>query len=119
METKDAIVAFAALAQESRLKAFRLLVRSGAQGLPAGEIARRLGVPHNTMSTHLAALTQAGLLTSRREGRTVTYAVDLAGTRALLAFLLEDCCQGRPELCAPVLASVLPGCCETEPGRLQ
>lgn len=111
MDIQHASETLSALAQESRLQAFRLLIRAGAPGLPAGDIARALDIPHNTLSTHLAILTRAGLLTSRREGRSVIYAVDFDGTRALLGFLLEDCCQGAPELCAPVLDSVLAGCC--------
>lgn len=113
MDISRATNALAALAQESRLTTFRLLVKAGMPGLPAGEIARALGIPHNTLSTHLAVLTRAGLLRSRREGRSVIYAVDFDGTRALLGFLLEDCCQGSPEICSPALDAVLRGCCET------
>ena len=103
--------ALAALAQESRLEAFRLLVRAGSEGLPAGDIARTLDIPHNTLSTHLAHLTRAGLLSSRREGRSVIYRVDFEGTRQLLGFLMEDCCLGSPEACGLALESVLPACC--------
>lgn len=106
-----AVRAFGALAQESRLAAFRLLVRAGESGLPAGEIARGLRIPHNTLSSHLAILTRAGIVRSRREGRSIIYAVDFDGTRSLLAFLLEDCCQGRPELCSPAIESALSECC--------
>lgn len=112
MDIGRATCALAALAQESRLTTFRLLVKAGKPGLPAGEIARTLGVPHNTLSTHLAILTRAGLLRSQREGRSVIYAVDFDGTRALLSFLLEDCCQGAPEICSSALDAVLRGCCE-------
>ncbi len=111
MEITTAVQAFAALAQESRLAAFQLLVRAGAAGLPAGDIARALDVPHNTLSTHLSTLTRSGLVRSRRESRSIIYSVDFHGTRALLAFLLEDCCQGAPELCSPAIDSVLAGCC--------
>ena len=104
MDTSRALEAFAALAQDTRLAAFRLLVAAGEGGQPAGEIARRLQVPHNTLSTHLAALTRAGLVRARREGRQVIYAADAAGIRALLDFLLRDCCGGRPELCATLPA---------------
>lgn len=107
----EATDALAALAQESRLEAFRLLVRAGADGLPAGDIARTLAIPHNTLSTHLAHLTRAGLLQSRREGRSVIYSVDFEGTCGLLGFLIEDCCQGTPEACNLALDSVLPACC--------
>jgi DNA-binding transcriptional ArsR family regulator len=111
MEIRIATACLSALAQESRLQVFRLLVEAGEEGLPAGEIARAVGVPHNTMSSHLAILQQAGLVQSQRQGRSVIYAVDLSGVRDLLAFLLEDCCQGRREVCAPLLDAVLPACC--------
>lgn len=111
MDINEATRALGALSQESRLQAFRLLVRSGADGLRAGEIARALGIPHNTMSSHLAILANAGLVDSRRESRSVIYSIDFDGTRELLAFLMEDCCRGRPEVCSPVLDSVLSGCC--------
>lgn len=101
MDKSAAIRALDGLAQETRLDAFRLLVRAGEEGLPAGEIARALGVPHNTLSSHLAVLTGAGLVASRREGRSIIYRADFAGTRSLLAFLMEDCCQGHPEACPP------------------
>lgn len=112
MDKIDAIKALSALAQESRLEAFRLLVRGGPEGLPAGEIARTLEIPHNTMSSHLAVLSNAGLATARRQGRSILYAADLDQIRGLLAFLLEDCCRGNPDVCAPLLARVLPECCE-------
>lgn len=111
MDISITIKALAALAQESRLKVFRLLVRSGTEGLAAGEIARRLEIPHNTMSSQLSILTNAGLVDSHRDGRSIIYSVDFDGTRQLLAFLMEDCCQGSPELCASVLDSLLPDCC--------
>lgn len=114
MDVNTTVKALAALAQESRLNAFRLLVRGGPAGLAAGEIARKLGVPHNTLSSHLSILVNAGLIESRRAGRSIIYSVDFAGTRELLSFLMEDCCQGQPELCAPVLDSLLPDCCATQ-----
>src|SRR6476619_1109831 len=92
MDLTRATEALGALAQESRLKVFRLLVRQGPAGMAAGDIARALAVPNNTMSSHLATLSRAGLIGSRKESRSVIYAVDLDGTRALLSFLLEDCC---------------------------
>jgi ArsR family transcriptional regulator len=110
MDDTKAVKALSALAQESRLEAFRLLVKRGPEGLAAGEIARKLRVPHNTLSAHLSILANAGLVTSRRAGRSMIYAVDYGGTRGLLAFLMEDCCRGEPKLCAPLLAAVLPGC---------
>ena len=111
MEIRAATRSLAALAQESRLSAFRLLVRAGGDGMAAGAIAQTLDIPHNTLSTHLAALQHAGLIRSRREGRSIIYSVDFDGTRALLGFLLEDCCQGAPEVCTPALDSVLADCC--------
>jgi ArsR family transcriptional regulator len=111
MDTLAAVGALGALAQESRLKVFRLLIRAGGAGMAAGDIARTLGVPHNTMSSHLAILSRAKLVSARKEGRSVIYAVDLEGTRALLSFLVEDCCQGEPEACAHVIDSALAACC--------
>jgi DNA-binding transcriptional ArsR family regulator len=111
MEISEAVSALGALAQESRLKVFRLLVRSGPTGLAAGDIARKLHVPRNTMSSHLAVLSRARLIASRKDGRSVIYAVDLAGTRELLSFLLEDCCRGKPQLCASLIDSTLAECC--------
>lgn len=102
MEEQRAVVALSALAQSSRLRAFRLLVRAGAEGLPAGVIAEKLGVPPATLSFHLGLLTQAGLVEPRRQGRSIIYALRVEGMRELLGFLSSDCCQGRPELCAPV-----------------
>lgn len=108
MDERTAVEAFGALAQDTRLRAFRLLLQQGPDGLPAGEIARRIGTPPNTMSTHLAILTRAGLIQARRESRQVFYGVELTGFRALVAFLVEDCCGGRPGACAPLLDAALP-----------
>jgi ArsR family transcriptional regulator len=111
MDTNQATKALGALSQETRLETFRLLVRAGIEGMAAGEIARALDIPHNTMSSHLSILANSGLIDSRRDGRSIIYSVNFDGTRDLLSFLVEDCCQGRPEVCAPLLDSVLPGCC--------
>ncbi|MGE5259533.1 MAG: ArsR/SmtB family transcription factor [Actinomycetota bacterium] len=111
MEVTQAIEALAALAQESRLKVFRLLVRQGALGMAAGEIARTVGVPANTLSSHLAILSRAGLIASRKDGRSVIYTMDVAGTRALLSFLVEDCCRAEPNVCNQLIQSALAGCC--------
>ena len=108
MDKISAIDSLAALAQETRLAAFRLLVEAGHDGMPAGEIARALGVPHNTLSTHLAILTRAGLVTAQRDSRRMIHAARLEGLGALMGFLLRDCCGGRPELCAPLLAAAMP-----------
>lgn len=99
MEMNNAISALAALAQESRLKVFRMLVNKGQEGIPAGEIARTLGIPGNTLSSHLGILSRAGLIGSRRQGRSIIYFADMEGTRALMSFLMEDCCGGNPDLC--------------------
>jgi len=101
MEDQTAIAALSALAHESRLQAFRLLVRKGPTGIPAGEIAAELGVAPPTLSFHLAHLVRAGLIDSQRQGRSVLYSLRVDGIRALLGFLTQDCCQGRPELCSP------------------
>lgn len=107
MEGKVAVDAFSALAHEGRLAAFRLLVWAGDAGLPAGELARLLDVPANTLSTNLGILSRAGLVSSRREGRSVVYAADYDGMSGLITFLMKDCCQGRAEVCAPVGAFAL------------
>jgi len=99
MENVEALAALSALAQEHRLAVFRLLVQQGPPGLPAGEIAGRVGLAPSALSFHLAQLDRAGLLRSWRVKRNIYYAVDVEGMRRLLAFLTEDCCQGRPELC--------------------
>ena len=101
MEKQDAITGLAALAQESRLDVFRLLVQAGPEGLPAGQIAERLGVPANTLSFHLNQLRHAGLITFRRESRSLIYAAEFAAMNALLRFLTENCCQGTPAGCGP------------------
>jgi len=99
MEKLDAIAALAALAQESRLDVFRLLVQAGTEGLPAGQIAERLALPANTLSFHLNQLRHAGLVTFRRESRSLIYAAEYAAMNDLLAYLTENCCQGDPAGC--------------------
>lgn len=94
MERSDAIAALAALAQESRLDIFRLLVQAGTDGLPAGRIGERLGLPSATLSFHLNQLKHAGLVTFRREGRSLIYMAEYPAMNALLGFLTENCCQG-------------------------
>lgn len=110
MESESAILAFAALAQSTRLDVFRLLIEHEPHGLPAGEVARRLGVPHNTMSTHLAVLVRAGLIGAERQSRTIIYRARLASVSELARFLVQNCCAGRPEVCAPLLAELSPCC---------
>jgi len=114
MDELVAIDALGALAQESRLKVFRLLLRAGREGMPAGDIARALGVPHNTMSVHLAVLSRAKLVGACKEGRSVIYAANLQGTRELLSYLIEDCCRGKPDTCGPLIESALAQCCTNE-----
>ena len=104
MELIDAVDGFAALAQPTRLVVLKLLVRAGADGVAAGDIARHVGAPASTVSTHLASLTHAGLINAKRESRSVIYSADMAGVSDLLAFMIEDCCQGRPEICTPLAA---------------
>jgi ArsR family transcriptional regulator len=110
MDKKSALSAFAALGQDTRLEVFRLLVKAGEQGVPAGEIASRLGTVQNTMSAHLKVLDQAGLVRSTRDGRIVRYVADMTGFRDLLAYLMEDCCNGSPELCRPIIDAVTCDC---------
>ncbi|WP_448953496.1 ArsR/SmtB family transcription factor [Labrys neptuniae] len=110
MDTEDTISALAALAQGTRLDVFRLLVRNEPEGLAAGEIARQLDVPHNTMSTHLGILSRAGLIRSERQSRLIIYRADLGQLRDVLSFLLKDCCGGRAEICEPLIADIT-ACC--------
>lgn len=107
MEIKDAAAGFAALSQETRLDVMRMLASRGASGMVAGELAAALGLAPSTLSFHLAALEQAGLVRSTRQGRYVIYAVRLAGLRTLFSFLTETCCGGRPDLCGD-LARLIP-----------
>lgn len=111
MESEPAMLALAALAQPTRLDAFRLLVRSEPEGLAAGAVAERLAVPANTMSAHLGVLSRAGLIRAQRRSRSIVYRADLDRLRDLVLFLLKDCCQGRAELCQPLLAELAP-CCD-------
>jgi len=107
MESSDAAVAFAALSVDARLNLMRLLMAEGPNGLPAGDLAGRLGLPASTTSFHLAALERAGLTQSTRQGRQIIHAVRIVGMRRLLGFLTETCCGGRPDLCGD-LARLLP-----------
>ena len=103
MVSDSAILALGALAQGTRLDAFRLLVRHEPEGLAAGEVAKALDVPQNTMSVHLATLARAGLIRSERRGRIINYRADLDQLKALTLFLVKDCCGGKAELCAPLM----------------
>jgi len=99
MQLPVAVEALSALAHASRLAVFRLLVRVGPEGMAAGDIAHEVGARSSTLSTHLTILGHAGLIRSRREGRSIVYSADYDGMRALLGFLVADCCGGRPEIC--------------------
>ncbi len=113
MESKVAVASLAALAHEGRLAAFRLLVQAGEAGLAAGEIARRLEVLPNTLSASLNILSHAGLVDSRRDGRSIIYTARYDAMRDLLAFLMEDCCAGAPQICGP-LAAIASQACDVE-----
>jgi DNA-binding transcriptional ArsR family regulator len=106
MDKANALDALTALSQATRLDVFRLLVRAGPAGMQAGRIAGELGVLQNTLSTHLGILSNAGLVRRERQGRMIRYRADYDAMRALLVFLLEDCCQGDRAICAPVLQSI-------------
>lgn len=116
MEYEDAVLALAALAQPTRLEVFHLLVRHEPNGLAAGEIAKSLTVPQNTMSSHLAVLSRAGLVSAERLGRSIVYRAELSRLRAVMLFMLRDCCDGRPEICAPLIEELSP-CCPAKPKR--
>ena len=106
METDQALGAFAALSQDTRLEAFRLLIKHEPQGVAAGELARLLSVPQNTLSAHLNVLTHANLVTSERRSRSIIYRARLDRLEALLLFLMQDCCNGRPDVSTQVMKSV-------------
>jgi ArsR family transcriptional regulator, arsenate/arsenite/antimonite-responsive transcriptional repressor len=106
----QAIAALAALAQSTRLDVFRLLVNREPEGMPAGELARLTVIPQNTMSAHLAVLSRAGLVEGERQSRSIIYRADLSCLREMVLFLLKDCCGGRADLCAPVIADLMPCC---------
>jgi DNA-binding transcriptional ArsR family regulator len=113
VESPVAITALGALAHPGRLEVFRLLVRAGPEGMAAGEIARATGSLANTLSANLNILAAAGLVSARREGRSIIYSAGYDRMRELLAFLMEDCCAGKPEICAP-LAAVASRACVAE-----
>ena len=110
MDNTDVILALAALAQPTRLETFKRLVRHEPDGIQSGELARLMEVPHNTMSSHLAILSRAGLIFGERQSRTITYRADLECFRAVALYLLKDCCGGRPDVCAPLIADLTPCC---------
>jgi DNA-binding transcriptional ArsR family regulator len=114
METPDAIEVFSALAQPTRMEAFRLIMRHEPDGLPAGEVARLLDVPQNTMSTHLAVLARSGLISAERRSRSIIYRTEIDRVRQIASFLVNDCCGGRPDLCEPLVAEFTPCCSSKE-----
>jgi DNA-binding transcriptional ArsR family regulator len=111
MEMKSAVTALSALAHQGRLEAFRLLVQAGREGIAAGEIARQLDIPPNTLSSSLTILSNAGLIESRREGRSVIYSAQYQTMTGLLEYLMQDCCGGSPEICASLADVVLRSQC--------
>lgn len=110
MESSHAIDVFAALSQSTRLDAFRLIMKHEPRGLPAGEVARLLDVPQNTMSSHLAVLARAGLISAERQSRSIIYRAEIDRVREIASFLVNDCCGSRPELCEPLVAEFTPCC---------
>lgn len=115
MENWLAIKRLSAIAQEARLGVFRLLVKTGPEGVAAGDIARKLDVAANTLSAQLLILSNAGLVRARREGRLIIYAINFEAMRDLLVFLTKDCCGGRAEMCAP-LVQLAANCCKPKDG---
>jgi len=110
MDDTETITALAALAQPTRLDAFRRLVVAEPEGIAAGDLARQLGVPQNTLSTHLAILARAGLVSGERQSRSIVYRARLSRIHAVTRYLLEDCCSGHPEICVPLVADLTPCC---------
>lgn len=110
MEESRTLAALAALSQPTRLATFRLLVAREPDGISAGEIARLIDVPQNTMSAHLAILARAGLIRGDRQSRSIIYHAQIDAVRDLVLFLLKDCCDGRADLCAPVIEALTPCC---------
>ncbi|WP_298570577.1 helix-turn-helix domain-containing protein [uncultured Aliiroseovarius sp.] len=110
MDKNHALGAFAALSQSTRLDVFRLLIKAGDAGMLAGDISDTLDVRQNTMSANLSILARSGLIRNEREGRSIRYFADMDGMRGLLAFLMEDCCGGNPDLCQPVINELACAC---------
>ena len=117
MESGEAVAALGALAQETRLSIFRLLMEAGPDGVPAGRIAETLDVPPATLSFHLKELAHAGLVSSRQEGRFIYYAAHFEHMAALMTFLTQNCCQGMPLECLTVVETALGRCCPPQPKR--
>lgn len=115
MDETQAINGLTALAQSTRLRAFQHLIAAYPESVPAGEVARLCDVPHNTMSTHLAILARAGMVAAERQGRVIAYRAGADGLRELVLFLMRDCCRGRADICAPLIAAL--ACCPTSDAR--
>ena len=116
MDEREAVSAFAALAQETRLQIVRMLVKAGPEGMPAGAIGEAVGASSSRVSFHLKELEHASLVAARRQSRSIIYTASIPGLSALLRFLTEDCCQGRPELCDPAFAGLKLCCPEPADG---
>ena len=114
MDERGIVAALAALAQSTRLETFRLLVAREPEGIPAGELARLLEVPQNTMSAHLAVLSRAKLIVGEQQSRSIIYRANLERFREVTLYLLRDCCGGRADLCAPLIADLTPCCAPKE-----
>jgi DNA-binding transcriptional ArsR family regulator len=117
MEIKNAVRALGALAQETRLSIFRLLVQAGPEGIAAGRLGEALDVPPATLSFHLKELAHAGLVSSRQESRFIYYSADYEQMAALMSYLTQNCCQGMPEECLTVMETALGSCCAPQPKR--
>ena len=121
MDSDRALLVFAALSQEHRLQIVRLLVVAGPEGMAAGALGAKIGAASPKMSFHLSHLEQAGLITSRRDGRSIRYSIQAPALSGLIGFLLRDCCQGQPEICGPAMADLVrnatckPTICESVP----
>jgi ArsR family transcriptional regulator len=117
MDNKAAVLALAALAQETRLAVFRLLVEAGPEGLPVGAMIDKLAVPGSTLSFHLKELGHAGLVAARQQGRSIIYTADFERMAALMSYLTRNCCRGMPEECLSVMETALSRCCEPKAQR--
>ncbi len=115
MEINDAVTSLAALAQESRLAIYRLLVQAGAAGMAVGSIGENLGIPAATLSFHLKELTRAELITARQDGRFIYYSANFPQMAALLGYLTDNCCRGMPQECLGVMETALAECCAPKP----
>ena len=115
MEIKDAVTSLAALAQESRLAIYRLLVQAGPTGMAVGSIGENLGIPAATLSFHLKELTHAELITARQDGRFIYYSANFPQMAALLGYLTDNCCRGMPQECLGVMETALAECCAPKP----